>query len=233
MRRTQNMKKILILSLILAASGFSAFAGDVAVFDDIGFSADGKYYVFGQYGKTDKKFVPYSEIYTVDVAKNDFVPGKVYKLSAKSNKGGKEIHQENTAKNYTAMKGLGCKPADAENILYINDEISKDSGISITFKSFEESTENKDWIYNVKVVPEYSGNKSSFYIDVKIKDQDGNVIKSYKTGNPSIKRKNVTNYRIIRIFTDKSRKSVVFVVEKTIEDQAGTSIRYMVETIKL
>ena len=31
-------------------------AGDVASFVDKGFSEDGKYYVFGQYGRTDKKY---------------------------------------------------------------------------------------------------------------------------------------------------------------------------------
>ena len=47
------MKKLLF-GLIFAGLG-AAFvaAGDAAVFDDIGFSADGKTYLFGQYGKTD------------------------------------------------------------------------------------------------------------------------------------------------------------------------------------
>ena len=61
------MKKLLF-GLIFAGLG-AAFvaAGDAAVFDDIGFSADGKTYLFGQYGKTDVNYKPWAEIYTVDV----------------------------------------------------------------------------------------------------------------------------------------------------------------------
>ncbi len=57
------MKKSVICGLVLLL-GFSALsAGDVASFVDKGFSEDGKYYVFGQYGKTDKKYQGYAEIY--------------------------------------------------------------------------------------------------------------------------------------------------------------------------
>ena len=62
------MKKALIASIVFIAAGI-AFAGDAAAFKDIGFSSDGKIYVFGQYGKTDVAFEPYAEIYTIDVEK--------------------------------------------------------------------------------------------------------------------------------------------------------------------
>ena len=43
--------------------------------------------------------------------------------------------------------------------------------------------------------------------------------------------KNKTRYAIERIYTSPDGKGFVFVVEKTVEDAAGTSIRYMVETV--
>ena len=52
-------------------------------------------------------------------------------------------------------------------------------------------------------------------------------------GNPDIQRKGVTGYAIDRIYTAPDGKGMVFVVEKTVEDSAGTSIRYMVETVAL
>lgn len=73
------MKKILTIAAALLVSAAGVFAGDAASFDDIGFSADGKYYIFGTYGKTDMKYEPWAEIYTVDVAANNFVKGEVYK----------------------------------------------------------------------------------------------------------------------------------------------------------
>ena len=65
--------------LFLCAASNVVFAGDAAVFDDIGFSEDGLTYLFGQYGKTDGTFQAWAEVYTVDVAKNDYVPGEVYR----------------------------------------------------------------------------------------------------------------------------------------------------------
>lgn len=46
------MKKILVCAFSVFFAVCSSFAGDAASFDDIGFSEDGKYYLFGQYGKT-------------------------------------------------------------------------------------------------------------------------------------------------------------------------------------
>lgn len=224
------MKKILISAITICLLNLSVFAGDVAVFQEIGFSKDGKTYVFGEYGKTDKKFTPYGEIYTVDVAKNDFVPGKVYKSQDKSfTKASKVVFEELYAKQYSDIKKLECYEPQPEDVLYILEEESKGSVDEIVFKSFEES----EYTYHVKLVPTYYGNKSSFYIDVKVYDKDDNLKVSYQAGTPSVKRPNVTNYRIVKISTSKDKQSVVFVVEKTIEDSAGVSIRYMVETKRL
>ena len=50
-----------------------------------------------------------------------------------------------------------------------------------------------------------------------------------KVGTPSITRKGVSNYKIERIFCDKSERNLIFVIEKMFEDDSGISIRYMVE----
>ena len=72
------MKKSVICSLVLLLGISASWAGDVASFVDKGFSEDGKYYVFGQYGKTDKKYQGYAEIYQVDIAANDYVENGVF-----------------------------------------------------------------------------------------------------------------------------------------------------------
>ena len=48
------MKRALIAGFVLIAAGL-CFAGDAAAFKDIGFSDDGRIYIFGQYGKMWKK----------------------------------------------------------------------------------------------------------------------------------------------------------------------------------
>ncbi len=50
----------------------TSFAGEAAELNVIGFSKDGKYLAFEQYGITDGEGAAYSEIFVVDTADNDF-----------------------------------------------------------------------------------------------------------------------------------------------------------------
>ena len=60
-----------------------------------------------------------------------------------------------------------------------------------------------------------------------------NILFQKKVGTPDYKRSGISGYRITRIFSDQSGKNLVFVIEKFQEDETGTSIRYMVETLSL
>lgn len=230
------MKRAIIAGLIFFVAGIS-FAGDAAAFKDIGFSDDGKIYVFGQYGMTDVKFRPYAEIYVVDVEKNEYVPGGVFKkVEAKSDKNGKAVYDNLFSARYSSgLAKYGCAKTSSDDTLYVMENESKDGTEKISFKEYgdEDSLAQSD--YNVRLVPTFEGAgqncKSSFYIDLSIKNFG--TEKKYKVGSPDIKRAGVTGYKIVRIFRNAQRNALVFVVEKTVEDQTGTSIRYMVETVKL
>ncbi|AUI67625.1 DUF2259 domain-containing protein [Beggiatoa leptomitoformis] len=65
------MKKC--IALFLCIFPLSLWAGDAATLHFLGFSKDGKYLAFEQYGVTDGNGAAYSSIYPVDVAKNDYV----------------------------------------------------------------------------------------------------------------------------------------------------------------
>lgn len=230
-----SMKKGFVASLVFLTAGIS-FAGDAAAFKDIGFSSDGKTYIFGQYGKTDVKFQPYAEIYTIDVAKNEYVPGGVFKnLDDKSDRSGSQVYEDLYARHYLDIKNYGCKNAVADDILYILEDGVKKGTDEIMFKNYGGTSTDEQVSYAVRLVPTYRGSGanclSSFYIDLSI-GTDG-ASKKYKVGSPDIKRKGVVNYKIVRIFRSSDKSSLVFVVEKTVEDSSGLSIRYMVETVKL
>ena len=113
----------------------------------------------------------------------------------------------------------------------------KDGESEIVFKDFEGSTSEQSIFYHIQLVKTVEGTgpalRSSFFITMERKDEAGKVISRHTVGSPDIKRKNVLGYRIDRIFSDKTGKNLVFVVEKTLQDVNGTSIRYMVETISL
>lgn len=221
-------------------AAFASFAGDSAVLVDNGFSADGNYYIFGQYGKIDKKFQGWAEIYTVDVLKNDYVDNEVYRVKPSAvtfDKTGKEVYESLAGKNYLSIKKYNCAQNAPEQILYIREEEKKAGTDEIEFKDFISSVSDDQAYYKVVLVPTVSGEginvKSSFYINLEKLDSKGAVLASQRIGNPGITRKGVKNYKIERIVCDKTGKKLVFIVEKTMEDKTGINIRYMIETARL
>lgn len=233
------MKKIFAVSILTALFAVNLWAGDVATFVDGGFTADGKYYFFGQYGKTDVKFQGYSEIYQVDIEKNDYVDSGVFRINPSAvtaDKNGVEIYEALKAKSYYYLKNYKYEKANIDHVLYILDDINKTGTDEIVFKDFKGSEiENPD-TYTVNLIPTINGSgknvKSSFYITMVKKDAEGNILSQKKIGSPSIVRKGVSNYKIERIFCDNNEKSLIFIIEKTVEDDTGVSIRYMVEATK-
>lgn len=233
------MKKTLIFGLFCTLFFSSLTAGDVATFVDKGFTTDGKYYLFGQYGKTDKKFQGYAELYQVDIAANDYVDGGVFTIkptAVTADKNGLEVYEALEGKNYYYLKNFECEKANIDHVLYILDDVNKAGTDEIVFKDFRGSEIESPDSYYINLVPSVSGYgknvKSSFYITVVKKDADGNVISQMKVGSPDIVRKGVSNYKIERIFCDNEEKNLIFVIEKMIEDDTGISIRYMVEATK-
>ena len=61
------------LITLLALFSASAFAGDASTYQSLGFSDDGKYFAFVQYGIQDGSGFPYANAGVIDVAKNAFV----------------------------------------------------------------------------------------------------------------------------------------------------------------
>ena len=233
------MKKILSCFLFSIGLIFTAAAGDVAVFEDMGFSKDGKTYVFGQYGKTDVDFQSWAEIYVVDVAANNYVKGEVYKTAPSASttkKSGKQTFDAlmESAKQKVAKYDLS--PCSVEELMYVRENEKKSGTEEIVFRDFEGSTGDSQVTYSLKLVPTVTGTgvnvSSSYYIDLVKKDMSGNIIDQKKVGTPSVKRKGIKDYKIVKIYSNSQKDSIVMIIEKTLVDKTGTSIRYMVETVK-
>lgn len=232
-----TMKK-LSLCACLALVAAAVYAGDVAVFADLGFSEDGKTYLFGQYGKTDRDFEAWAEIYTVDVAQNDYVKNEVYRTPPSKDTeaiSGKKAFEDLQAKTNWKTSRYNASPSSVQSLLYVRKDEHKNPSEEIVFKDFTQA--GCDGVkYHVTLVPTFYGSgedlRSSFYISMEQKNKAGDVISRQTVGSADIKRKCVSGYRINRIFTDNSKKSLVFLIEKTVQDEHGLSIRYMVETIR-
>lgn len=70
----------LSIAFLLLICSANVFAGDFSRLNVIGFSPDGKYLAFEEYGTQDGSGFPYSSIYFIETAKNSFAaqPVKVY-----------------------------------------------------------------------------------------------------------------------------------------------------------
>ena len=135
------------------------------------------------------------------------------------------------------MNALSCKKANADHVLYILDDVYKTGTDEIVFKDFRSAPVDSQNSYRITLVPTINGRgknaKSSFYIKMEKYDADGYLVSTQRIGSPDIVRKGVTNYKIERIFCDDSEQNLIFVIEKHFEDDAGLSVRYMVEAAKI
>lgn len=225
------MRKIAIAvyCVILAAA---LHAGDVANFVNLGFSADGKAVAFGQYGVTDAEFRAYADIFCVDVTKNDFIKGGTF-AAVPSSAGGKDAKSVFSALQGEAagrLKASGIDAANKGRALYVQVE-DEPRLKKIEFRDFE-TGRTFSVVTNTLVEGSGMSVKSSFYLVVEITDSEGKSSR-HTVGLPGYKRKGVSNYLVRRIITDDSGKSLVFVVEKEQADRNGSSIRFMVETLRL
>ncbi len=62
-----------VICLLLVFSAALISAGDLAVLENLGFSADGRYFMFGQHVLVTDSGQAYAETAVVDVSSNDFV----------------------------------------------------------------------------------------------------------------------------------------------------------------
>lgn len=70
-----SMRPALFACLAALAAPASAFAGDAADFNLLGFSADGGTFAFEEHGIQDGSGFPYANRFYIDTAKDSFVPG--------------------------------------------------------------------------------------------------------------------------------------------------------------
>jgi predicted secreted protein len=232
------MKKCVFAVLVLGlASGL--WAGDVAVFKNLGFSPDSRYFQFAQYGIDAVTQNPWVETFTVDVAKNDFVLGgkarSVFPV-------GVTLGDDGLKALFAHLEKYGPDRAKW-NLDYLQ------QGRPIYFRVTGEATANeydnlqvldyktgRQYTIATKktITPRGSAVTSSYYLTVDVKDKAGKAVGSYKVGNPQIVRQGVQNYTVVQLILTPNEKSLVLVIEKEENDgQGGLNLRTMVETLAL
>lgn len=227
------MKKLSIILISICLS-MSIYAGDVANFMNLGFSADGKYFLFGEYGIVADYQKAYSNMWLVDVERNAFVSGGVFSGEYKT------VIEPGESSIGALLKLLkeGDKKISAYKIdhleqgrpLYVRIN-EKDNVDLLKFRDFINGLSYEfEMVKNLRT--EGSVNYSSFGVNLKTTDKNGKT-RSYKMGNPGYERKGISDYRIERILHSSTGDNVVVVIAKYVDDKETTNIRYMVETLSL
>jgi predicted secreted protein len=229
-------KKVLVITAVFLLESF-LWAGDTAVFVDLGFSPDGKTYMFGQYGVQSGTLRPWADVYIVDVPNNNYVPGGRISYT---HDGSVVAGQDGSGALYRLI-ARNAALADRYNVgfllqgqpLYISpNNGAGPSGESIEFRDFEKSALFRA---NLSALVEGAGTnaRSSFFINLERRENNGSV-KTYTVGNPGIKRQGVTGYQIRKVMVAPRDGSIIFVVEmKKQNASGGIDIRYMVEALRL
>lgn len=69
-----------LIAIVAAVFALPALAGDRATFNAFGFSEDGRYFAFEEYGYQDGSGFPFSTIYLVDLDQDTWVSGSPFKV---------------------------------------------------------------------------------------------------------------------------------------------------------
>jgi len=234
-------KSIAVVAFVLAFAGMEVWAGDSASFVDLGFSVDGKVYMFAQYGVESVSLKPWAELFVVDVPRNAFfkdgVKKSVFDTPVLAGQDGAGAFHRLLSEN----AGLAVKykvdhlRQGTPFYLLVSDGSTSvpasEKPATIDFRDFESGAS-----YKASLVPYVEGSgatlASSFYITVEKTLANGSV-KKYTVGTPSFKRPGVMSYTINRVISAPKDGSLIFVIEMRKTGIRGPDLRYMVEAFRL
>jgi len=222
----------LVWAMFLLAA-LAASAGDVAQFVNLGFSADARYFMFGQYGIAEKDSTPWADTFLVDVAKNAFAPKGTLSFAGKQpvDPGatglGALVNALETG--YPQTQKFKIDHLVTGRLLYLLLD-GADAPDAIEFRDFQAGKSYKLALTQV-VTPKGNEVSSAFSIAVTVTDKDGKL-SSFLVGDPSFKRAGVKAYHIKQIILGPDGISLVFIVQREEQDTKGNNIRYMVEVVR-
>ena len=223
----------LALILFLGISG-GLWAGDTATFVDLGFSPDGRTYMFAQYGVQSRTLRPWADLFVVDVALNNFVTGGrisyVHNTSVVSGNDGSGALYHLIARNAALAERHGVNFFQQGQPLYLALD-NTPSARQIEFRDFESGTS-----YQASLVSNIEGScanlRSSFFINLERTARDG-TRRSYTVGTPQIRRPLIASYHIWKVLISPRDGSMIFVIEMNRQEGGENLVRYMIEAVRL
>ncbi len=222
---------LLFCAALLLVPATKAVAGDLARFVSLGFSPDGAFYAFGQYGVENPESTPYAEVYIVDVARNAFVPGGVLRESSED-----PVDPGTTGlgalvflvqQNAELFERHEIDPRIPGRIVYL----LVDGDEPLPSLSFRDFLTSRRFAIDLTQTME-GGPRAQFSLSLEITGETSSI-GPVTVGRPGSFRDGVIDYRIRQVLMGPQDQSVVMVVERREVDPDDPEIRYMVETFRI
>ena len=228
-------KRSIPAAAVFLALGVSVlWAGDSASFADLGFSQDGNYYLFAQYGVRTSTLRPWADMFLVDVTRNNFVrDGRIsytHNRPIAAGQDGAGAMYRLIAENAALARRYGITYPSQGQPLYIALEGDPAyDGHAITFKDYVSGITYRASLSET-IEGSHQNVRSSFFITLETVDTTTTSV--FTIGTP-ILRPLVLSYRIKKVLIDPSGNSLIFVIEMKRRNESGThDIRYMVEALR-
>lgn len=225
-----NKKYFLILLFSLIVSHV-ILAGDISTFVNLGFSPDGKFYMFGEHGYKIDEGKTYANINIVDVQTNSFVPSGSFSGTytanvepSQSSDGAflrlyeQTITRKNQYKISTLNKGYPL-------YIFLGEPTEKDENYDPNTLNFFDPQGNQYTIV-LNVEHRKNPNQSSSSIQLTRKTPAARTT-NYTIGHPDFWRDGVALYRIQRVLSFNGN-ALAFIISK---EYTNLDVRYMVETL--
>lgn len=223
----------LVGALFLAVASFAS-TGDIALFVNLGFSSDSKYFMFGQYGILEKNSTPWADSYIVDVRANAYVPRGTNRFSSSQpvEPGASAVGALlNTLTDSTPQKKqYRIDHLLTGRLLYVLID-GEQAADTLEFRDFPSGRSYKVSLIQGTGTHDFYPS-SSFSLAITIVEKDGKT-RTLTAGNSSYRRPGVKAYQIKQIILAPDGNSLVFLVQKEEQDTHGSNIRYMVETVRV
>lgn len=233
------MKKICFALLLSVLLSVNLMAGDFSNLNFIGFSKDGQFLAFEEYGTQDGSGFPYSTIYFINTEKNSFAAPSV--SATIENENGTEAAARNKTKLAAAKKLLQFKIVKGNSGTHILSRLItdlteyKNSQSNLEIANFAEiigSMYRKgDYELTLKSVPVKTKDceiyeQDTFMLELSLKNKEDNTVKSLQKDSVLPKGRGCAlNYSIRDIYLYESNM-VVFISYET-PGFEGPDMRYM------
>lgn len=190
---------------LLLLSAAPAIAGDAANFDPIGFSEDGRYFAYEEYGIQDGSGFPYDTIYVVDLIADKWV-GSPVRVRLDDETATLPQARAKAMDGAKAMLNKAALTTPAEILLLnANGEVAPE-GIEVTFGMFGNGLDEVRSTFTLSLArfdSTSTGPCSSYGMEdpvqgfaLTLADEAGNSAEIYRDGSVPASRGCVSDYRI-------------------------------------